>query len=243
MDELVDFRDPVVKKIEQSLRLGASLYIASLIKGPRYAGKKSMCRRLFASMKHVDAEDESRVRKMLESEQELMIFDLHKLKNPLSLDLSGKKIIATTANDLPADFEERFAYIYTMPPLPERPDDVELFTDHFAKKAKKTFMLEEDTKISIEDLDLSENFHSLISSIFREVSIKSCTMKDIQRALYLKFSKNMKGNNFYKESLGIFEKPLLRAGLAKYGSQLKLANILGINRNTLRKKINEYDIR
>ncbi len=48
------------------------------------------------------------------------------------------------------------------------------------------------------------------------------------------------GFNIYKRELELFEKALIVAGLEKYGSQLKLAQALGINRNTLRKKINEY---
>jgi len=44
------------------------------------------------------------------------------------------------------------------------------------------------------------------------------------------------------EHIKIFEKPLIEAGLKKYGSQFKLSNALGINRNTLRKKIHEHDI-
>ncbi|HIP51799.1 MAG TPA: Fis family transcriptional regulator, partial [Campylobacterales bacterium] len=52
----------------------------------------------------------------------------------------------------------------------------------------------------------------------------------------------IKGNNAYREHLGLYEKPLIEAGLKKYKSQLKLAGVLGLNRNTLRKKIQEYDI-
>jgi DNA-binding protein Fis len=44
-------------------------------------------------------------------------------------------------------------------------------------------------------------------------------------------------NNDYKKFLHIYEAPLIRAGLKKFKSQLQLADKLGLNRNTLRKKI------
>ena len=53
---------------------------------------------------------------------------------------------------------------------------------------------------------------------------------------------HLEGNSAYKEHLGLYEKPLIEAGLHKYGSQSKLSQILGINRNTLRKKIHEHAI-
>ncbi|TNF45412.1 MAG: Fis family transcriptional regulator, partial [Epsilonproteobacteria bacterium] len=45
-----------------------------------------------------------------------------------------------------------------------------------------------------------------------------------------------------REHLGLYEKPLIEAGLKKFGSQLQLSQVLGINRNTLRKKIHEHNI-
>lgn len=66
--------------------------------------------------------------------------------------------------------------------------------------------------------------------------------KDIEAILYEYLLKHLDGNNGYKEYLGLYEKPLIEAGLKKFGSQLQLSQILGINRNTLRKKIHEHDI-
>jgi DNA-binding protein Fis len=44
-------------------------------------------------------------------------------------------------------------------------------------------------------------------------------------------------NSDYRNNLYIYEVPLIRAGLKKFKSQLQLADRLGLNRNTLRKKI------
>ena len=66
--------------------------------------------------------------------------------------------------------------------------------------------------------------------------------KDIQEVLYSYFLQNLNGNNEYREYLELYEQPLIEAGLKKYGSQLQLSQVLGINRNTLRKKIHEHHI-
>ena len=49
--------------------------------------------------------------------------------------------------------------------------------------------------------------------------------------------------NLYAQALEKFEKPLLIEMMHQaHGNQIKAAKILGINRNTLRKKLNEYQI-
>jgi DNA-binding protein Fis len=49
--------------------------------------------------------------------------------------------------------------------------------------------------------------------------------------------------NLYDLMIGLVEKPLLRAVLRETdGNQVRAAQILGINRNTLRKKLTEHGI-
>jgi DNA-binding protein Fis len=64
---------------------------------------------------------------------------------------------------------------------------------------------------------------------------------DISAMLYDYLYTHFEGNDNYRKHLGLYEKPLIKAGLKKYGSQLQLAAALGINRNTLRKKIQELE--
>jgi two-component system nitrogen regulation response regulator GlnG len=48
----------------------------------------------------------------------------------------------------------------------------------------------------------------------------------------------------YHEALAVFEKPLIEHALREtQGNQLRAAQFLGINRNTLRKKLGELEIR
>jgi DNA-binding protein Fis len=53
------------------------------------------------------------------------------------------------------------------------------------------------------------------------------------------FLDKLGSNNDYKKFLHLYEVPLIKAGLSKFKSQLQLSDKLGLNRNTLRKKIQE----
>jgi len=44
-------------------------------------------------------------------------------------------------------------------------------------------------------------------------------------------------NNDYKNFLHLYEVPIIKAGILRFKSQLQLSDKLGLNRNTLRKKI------
>jgi DNA-binding protein Fis len=47
----------------------------------------------------------------------------------------------------------------------------------------------------------------------------------------------MQGENAYRDLVYLFEAPLLRASQKKYKSQLQMSRHLGLNRITLRKKL------
>ncbi|MDQ7085276.1 MAG: helix-turn-helix domain-containing protein [Sulfurovum sp.] len=89
---------------------------------------------------------------------------------------------------------------------------------------------------------MSKNSKSLKKSIFSYLSRASMDAEDIQEVLRGYFLRHLEGKDEYKAYLGLYEKPLIEAGLEKFGSQLQLSQVLGINRNTLRKKIHEQHI-
>jgi DNA-binding protein Fis len=103
-------------------------------------------------------------------------------------------------------------------------------------------MIEQDVTIDPKSLDLSQNFKSFKVSLYKQLIKKSLTPQDIEDVLYDFFLKNLDGKNEYRDHISIYEKPLITAGLKKYKSQLQLADVLGLNRNTLRKKINELNL-
>lgn len=237
-------RSEQVQAIVKGLNLTKTLYVSSIIIGPPHTGKKTLVQSIFPNAPVISGENLDEIKNVLANTDELIISDFEKVKNKEALDFSNKRIIATASFMGNASLvDELFAFIYTMPHLTNRPEDIEYLKELFINKARSTLMIEE-LSINTDEipLDLSLNNKSLKKSIYTYLHKHSMNAKDIEETLYSFLLKNLEGNDAYREYLGLYEKPLIKAGLDKYGSQLKLSEVLGINRNTLRKKIHEHGI-
>ena len=232
-----------IQKIIKGFNLTKSLLVSSILVGEGHTGKKSLIKYLFPQLISVDGENQDKVEEALESSDELIITSFEKLTNIENLDFTNKRIIAI-ANYMGNEkvIDNLFAFIYIMPSLKERLEDVKLLTNFFLKEVKSNLVIDKELDIDISRLDISNNSKSLKKSIYQQAFIRNCNRRDIEEILYHYLLENMNGNNDYKEYLSIYERPLIEAGLVKYNSQLKLSNILGINRNTLRKKIYELNL-
>jgi len=233
-----------VQHIIKSFNLTKTLFVSSIIIGEPHTGKKTLTKYLFPNVPLVSGENQEEVEEALKNYDELIITDFEKLTNQNTFDFTNKRIIAT-ANYIgnSSVIDELFGFIYHMPSLLERPEDVVFLTEHFIKEAKTTLLLEE-LEIDHKDIlvNLSQNSQSLKRDIYLHILKFSMKQHDIEEILYQYLLKNLDGNDGYREYLGIYEKPLIEAGLKKYGSQLQLSQVLGINRNTLRKKIHEHEL-
>lgn len=233
-----------IQHIIKSFTLTKTLFVSSIIIGEAHTGKKSLARYLFPDTPVVSGSDQKEVEDALEHNDELIITNFEKLSNQNSLDFTNKRIIAT------ADYmgnseliDDLFAFIYAMPSLQERPEDITYLKELFIKEACSTLMIEENTVESEHiPLNLSKNTKSLKRSVYIHIMKQSMDTQDIEEILYHYLLKHLDGNDAYREHLGLYEKPLIEAGLHKFGSQLQLSQVLGINRNTLRKKIHEHNI-
>jgi DNA-binding protein Fis len=242
--EFPKLKDKRVLSILEGLKVVRNLYVSTIIIGEKFTGRYSLVKEIFPNTLCVSGkEDPLALKEVLNREDEIIIIDFEYIKDPLSLDFEHKRVIAIADKSVDKRvIDEKFAFIYNIPSLKERPEDIEVLKEYFLAKAKDDFMVEVDLKIPKEKLDISQNIKSLKSSIYKEVLLASLIPREIEEALYRYFLENLEGYNAYRENLGILERPMLRAGLKKFGSQLRLSEILGINRNTLRKKLNEYGI-
>ncbi len=228
----------------KSIHLTKTLFVSSIIIGDKYTGKKTLARHLFPEATIVSGENQEEVQMALEHHDELIITDFEKLSNQSNFDFSNKRIIAT-ANYIgnATLIDDLFAFIYTMPPLSERPDDAHYLKNLFVKEALSILMIDPE---SIDDnavpLNLTMNAKSLKKDIFLHLMQRTMNAQEIENVIFHYILKHLDGNDGYREYLGLYEKPLIEAGLKKYGSQLQLSQVLGINRNTLRKKIHEHNI-
>lgn len=242
--EFPKLKDKRVLSILDGLRVVKNLYVSTIIIGERYTGRYSLVKEIFPSSISISGKENiSVIKEILTREDEVIIRDFEAIKDPFSLDFEHKRVIAIADKTLDKRFvDEKFAFIYHLPSLKERVEDIEILKNYFLKMAKDDFMLDFEIDIPKEHLNISQNIKSLKSSIYKEVLLASLNPQEIEEALFKYFLETLDGHNAYRENLGILERPLLKAGLQRYGSQLKLSEVLGINRNTLRKKLHEYSI-
>ncbi len=233
-----------LSQIVKSLNALKALFVSSLIVGEEGVGKKSLAKYILPNAKIIDGSiDDKQIANQIQESDEIIIHNFEKVTNHNLLNFENKRVIATISH-MPANDNvlNLFGFIYELPPLRERKEDALAIANIFLEKAKKSLMIQ--NKVSIQDieLDLSKNSISIQKSIFSHLLLADLDANSIEEIMYKYFLKNLKGKNGYKEHLYLYEKPLMLAGLKKYGSQLKLAEVLGINRNTLRKKVNELGI-
>jgi len=233
-----------IQDIIKSFNLSKTLFVSSIIIGEAHIGKKTLAQYLFPHAIMVSGDNQDAVALALAEHDEVIISDFELLDKQQCLDFSNKRIIAT-ANYMgnPKVIDHLFAFIYTMPSLKERVEDTQYIKELFIKEAIEIFMLEK-TLIQRQKIptDLSQNSKSLKKSIFSYFGRESMEIEDIHTFLSQYFFTHLQGNNAYKDYLSLYEKPLIEAGLQKFGAQIKVAEVLGMNRNTLRKKIHAHKI-
>ncbi len=232
-----------LSKIVKSLSLIKNFFVSSLLIGEDGIGKKTLARYTLPQALEADGNDLKALLKALEQNDEIIITNFEKVSNFQALNFDNKRIIAT-ARYQPKDIyvDDLFGYIYEIKPLRKRPQDAKELAKLFYNEAKEVLSIDGEISLDVQKLDLTENSKSLKRYVYKELIQSQISENEIKEIMYEFFYKNLNGNNDYKDFLYLYEEPLIKSGLKKYGSQLKLSKILGINRNTLRKKVNEYGL-
>jgi len=179
----------------------------------------------------------------LEDFEILILSDIDRVNNIKQfiekLEKQHIKIIATATQEKES-FGEKFAVRIDLLPLRDRSEDLENLSLNYLTQANRLFGT--DTKIDNIEMDFSKNSISLRESIYRGVVFDSINENQLATLLEGFLLKQMDEITEYKELLEIFEIPLIKASRTKFKSQLQMSGALNINRNTLRKKINQYGL-
>jgi len=85
--------------------------------------------------------------------------------------------------------------------------------------------------------DLSQNVNSLRRQVMISYLLQDIKESELIGIIEAYLVDKLGSNNDYKSFLHLYEVPLIKAGLHRFKSQLQLSDKLGLNRNTLRKKI------
>ncbi len=237
------------KRALNMMMVSSPLPVNILVFGEDGVGKKRLIATTFSDTSSYDARElellfrEKRVD--CSGETEIVLYDVDKAGNIKQLleqlEELGLKIIAT-ASEKKDIFDEKFLVKIDLTPLTERPEDTKILVKNYMQKAKALFRLESDLDIEELDINLSNNSISLKESIYRSLLLNSIDKKQMMSVLEQFLSRELEETTEYKELLEIFEVPLLKAMRKRYKSQLQMANKLGINRNTLRKKMYQYGL-
>lgn len=93
------------------------------------------------------------------------------------------------------------------------------------------------------DSSLNNSNHLFVANL-QNVSLEKLVKSKLEVFFDQQNESQVRVNDFYKVFLEQVEKPLIELSLqANRGNQVKTANMLGINRNTLKKKIDTYEIK
>ena len=219
-----------------------TLQVNALISGPKGTGKRTLAGVILPNAVRLDARDFDNVLNALESNDEVVLTHIELCPNiTLLLErIRTEKIrlIATASAQYLSDtLRDFFSVKITLPPLEERPEDVELLMEHFNAEADRVFDLVSDNTPPAKKPDLSDNAYSLRKQIYFERLMGGVGEAEVIQVMERYLQKEMGSHNDYRKFLHMYEVPLIRTGLKMFKSQLQLAERLGLNRNTLRKKI------
>ena len=221
-----------------------ALTVNALVMGETGVGKESLARFILPEAPVMDASNFEELLVTIESSREIIITNIDNSPNLKRLvdtiNARSLRVIATSRQSFANEYiDDLFSIKFDIPPLKDRLEDVSALVDKFTQEASILFGKNEVFKVEKFIPDLTQNALSLKRQVMIHYllqDIKDIELMDIiQNYLQTKLGSNSDYRNF----LYLYEVPLIRAGLNKFKSQLQLSDKLGLNRNTLRKKISD----
>lgn len=212
--------------------------------GESGVGKTSLASFILPNASVVDASNFKELLLVIDNSSEIIITNIDNSPNMKvlidSIISNNVRVIATSKQILSNDYiDELFSVKFEIEPLSKRLEDVKLLIQRFSSEASSLFG--ENNNIVIDNIepDLSKNSHSLRRQVMINYLLQDIKDVELMNIVQNYIAPKLGSNNDYKSFLYLYEAPLIRAGLKKYKSQLQLSDRLGLNRNTLRKKITD----
>lgn len=236
--------DEISKEILNSAKLLQTVDVNALIIGSFGVGKKSLAKYILPKSKIYDAKvlQQDIADEVLTLHDDAIIVDKVDEITNINLFLNwietnNIRIIAiSTSEILNQKLQSIFSINLKIPDLHKRENDTKLLVQKFSKEASSTLDMNtiQTSKLII---NTSNNAHSIRKSIYFSYLFETIGEDEILMFMENYIYSNLKGENSYKDFLYLFEAPLLKAAKKKYKSQVQMAKHLGLNRITLRKKL------
>ena len=231
----------------KSANLLKSLNLNALILGEGGTGKETLARFILPEARVIDGNNFKDVLSIISTNKSIIIKNFDKILNHKKLqnvmEEYKTRVIATSKTELQEKISsEFFSLKITIPPLSQREEDVELLVKKFFEEVSTIFGKDNSYDIFLKglNLDLTNNCYSLRQSVYIKFLINSFGEEDVMQVMEEFLSKKLGGRNDYRDQLYLFDVPMIRSGFKKFNSQLNMSEKFGLNRNTLRKKINDY---
>ncbi|MEA1918167.1 MAG: Fis family transcriptional regulator [Campylobacterota bacterium] len=221
-----------------------SLFINLLIVGERGVGKKQLASYILPNAPIISAQNHNELISAIESSDEVIISNIDKSSN-LQIVVENiskfkpKVIIIGSSNTDYKQLNDICGINISLPPLSQRLEDAKLLLNEFILEAEKLFDTSYSLDIDINELDLSQNAISLKKQIFFRVMMQGIDENEIMSLIEHYLNDKIGTQSDYRNFIYLYEVPLINAGFKKFGSQFKMSDMFGLNRNTLRKKISE----
>jgi DNA-binding NtrC family response regulator len=236
-----------LKEVLKSALLLKNLNINVLISGDLGVGKTTLAKMIAPEAIVIEDDSLSELASIFETNGVVIIENIDKF-DFTNLDTlihkNNTKIVATTSATISTEYSDKiFGIKVHIPPLEQREEDILAISKKFLEDAKNTLHSEVDVVLDFDIIKtkLSQNCHSLKKYIFSLLIFNDITDTEIMGFLEGYVEDKIGGNNDYRDLLYLYEVPLIRAELKKFKSQLQVAGHMGLNRNTLRKKIQELE--
>jgi DNA-binding NtrC family response regulator len=240
-------KDSISKEILNSAKLLQAVEVNALILGGSGVGKKSLAKYILPNSEIYQAKDLQKDIKddlVILQSRAVIVDKIHEITNIDVflewLEENNIRLIAiSNTENLNQKLKDIFSINLEIPDLIKREEDTKALVSKFSQEASSILdmPLINNSKLII---NVSNNTHSLRKSIYFSYLFETIGEHEILMFLEKYISENLHGENSYKELSYIFEVPLLKASTKKYKSQVQVAKHLGLNRITLRKKLEIY---
>ncbi len=219
-----------------------TLSVNALISGEIGVGKKTLAKYILSDANLYDASEYEEILLALQNLKEIIIVNFENIPNIKKvLDLVKEKkvrLVATANSSFYSEYiDDAFSVKFDIPPLSSREEDVKELIKIYMDEAAKLFKTSAVLDMKNFRPDLSQNSNSLRRQLMISSLLQDINDIELMDILENYIEDKLGSNSDYRKFLYLYEVPLIRAGLVKFKSQLQLSDKLGLNRNTLRKKI------